>query len=111
MRSGTTTTTENRIAGIAHVNLWPAMLLFVVLGFAPARAQDDPDYRGTAEQQIACTGDAFRICWNAIPVVDRIVACLRSNRSQLSPACRAVFDQDSPRYSRRLRRHHRRDQS
>ena len=49
-------------------------------------------YRGTMEQQMACTPDVWRLCGAAIPDVDRIVACLRSNTPQLSPGCRAVFD-------------------
>ena len=49
-------------------------------------------YQGTMEQQMACTPDVWRLCGAAIPDVDRIVACLRSNAPQLSAGCRAVFD-------------------
>jgi hypothetical protein len=49
-------------------------------------------YRGTMDQQMACTPDVWRLCGAAIPDVDRIVACLRSNTPQLSPGCRAVFE-------------------
>src|ERR1700760_3729441 len=49
-------------------------------------------YRGTMDQQMACTPDVWRLCGEAIPDVDRIVACLRANAPQLSPSCRAVFD-------------------
>jgi hypothetical protein len=45
----------------------------------------------TAEQQQACTGDAFRLCSSDIPDVDRITACMIRNKSQLSPPCRAHF--------------------
>jgi hypothetical protein len=45
----------------------------------------------TAEQQQACTGDAFRLCSSDIPDVDRITACMIRNKSQLSPPCRAQF--------------------
>lgn len=71
----------------------------IVLGFAatiaglaavtPASAQE---YRGTWEQQMACTPDVWRLCSNEVPDVGRIVACLQSNTSQLSNRCRAVFD-------------------
>ena len=50
------------------------------------------EYRGTLEQQMACTPDVFRLCGAAMPDVNRIVACLRQNTPQLSGACRAVFD-------------------
>jgi len=46
---------------------------------------------GTPEQRQACTGDVFRLCSSDIPNVDRIVACLKRQRTSLSPACQAVF--------------------
>ena len=49
------------------------------------------EYRGTADQQASCTPDVFRLCWSEVPDVSRIVGCLKSNRAQLSPGCRAVF--------------------
>jgi hypothetical protein len=51
--------------------------------------------RGTMEQQMACTPDVWRLCGDRIPDVDRIVACLKQNRPQLSDACRAVFATDN----------------
>ena len=57
----------------------------------PAVAQEN---RGTMEQQMACTPDVFRLCGDQIPDVNRIVACLRQNTSQLSRPCRAVFEPD-----------------
>jgi hypothetical protein len=55
----------------------------------PASSQE---YRGTMEQQMACTPDVWRLCGDAIPDVNRIVACLRQNKPQLSGGCRAVFE-------------------
>jgi hypothetical protein len=46
---------------------------------------------GTEAQRQACTPDVFRLCSSSIPSVDRIVACLKTNRAKLSPACSAVF--------------------
>jgi hypothetical protein len=55
------------------------------------------EYRGTWEQQRACTPDVWRLCSAQIPDVGRIVACLRQNTPQLSDQCRAVFAQgDAP---------------
>jgi len=45
----------------------------------------------TAEQQQACSGDAFRLCSSEIPDVDRITACMIRNKSQLSAGCRVFF--------------------
>jgi len=50
------------------------------------------EYRGTWEQQMACTPDVWRLCSDQIPDASRIVACLRANTPQLSNNCRAVFE-------------------
>jgi hypothetical protein len=68
-------------------------LAFVIGGglgaVAPAPSQE---YRGTWEQQMACTPDVWRLCGDQIPDVGRIVTCLRQNTPQLSNDCRAVFE-------------------
>jgi hypothetical protein len=56
---------------------------------APASSQE---YRGTWEQQMACTPDVWRLCGDKVPDVGRIVACLQQNTPQLSSGCRAVFE-------------------
>jgi hypothetical protein len=50
----------------------------------------------TPEQQQACTPDAFRLCGNAIPDVDRVTACMIARKSQLSPGCRVYFRSPEP---------------
>ena len=50
----------------------------------------------TAEQRQACTGDAFRVCGDAIPDRERVTACMIKNRSQLGAACRAVMARYRP---------------
>jgi hypothetical protein len=55
----------------------------------PASSQE---YRGTFEQQMACTPDVFRLCSEHMPDASRIVGCLRRNTAQLSNPCRAVFE-------------------
>jgi hypothetical protein len=47
----------------------------------------------TTEERQACIGDAFRVCWSAIPNRDQVFHCLLDNRSRLNPACRVVMDQ------------------
>jgi hypothetical protein len=51
------------------------------------------DYRGTSDQRISCTPDAFRLCAGYIPDGAKVENCLRQNVSNLSPACRSVFGQ------------------
>ena len=53
------------------------------------------EYRGTMEQQMACTPDVWRLCSDQIPDVGRITACLQQNTPQLSSACRAVFQSNN----------------
>ena len=45
----------------------------------------------TAEQEQACTSDAFRLCSSDIPDVDRVTACMVRRKAELSPPCRAQF--------------------
>jgi hypothetical protein len=51
------------------------------------------DYRGTSDQRMSCTPDAFRLCAGYIPDGAKVENCLRQNLSNLSPACRSVFSQ------------------
>jgi hypothetical protein len=60
--------------------------------FSPAVAEE---YRGTWEQQMACTPDVWRLCGDQIPDAGRIVTCLRQNTPQLSNNCRAVFESNA----------------
>ena len=45
----------------------------------------------TEEERQACEADAFRLCGQAIPDQERVKACLITNMSRLSPACRRMF--------------------
>jgi hypothetical protein len=47
------------------------------------------------EQQMACTPDVWRLCFDQIPDVNRITVCLRQNTPQLSGACRSVFESNA----------------
>ena len=55
---------------------------------------------GTAEERSACTGDVFRLCSSEIPNADRIIACLKSKKANLSAGCRSVFDRPVPHSAR-----------
>ena len=57
-----------------------------------ASAQEN---RGTPEQRAACMPDAFRLCAGYIPDPTRVEHCLRQNKSDLSDACRSVFEQSA----------------
>lgn len=70
-------------------------ILGLVLAIGGAQAASAQDYRGTWQQQQACTPDVWRLCGSQIPDVTRIVACLQRNMPSLSEGCRAVFESDS----------------
>jgi hypothetical protein len=74
---------------ISRACLMLAMALSVLLLPGAAQAY-------TPEQQQACTGDAFRLCGDAIPDVDRVTVCMIRNRSELSPGCRVYFRSPEP---------------
>ncbi len=47
----------------------------------------------TTEERNACIGDAFRVCWAAIPNRDDVFHCLLDNRTRLNADCRAIMEQ------------------
>jgi hypothetical protein len=73
--------------------LIPVMSLACGVAFQNAALAQE--YRGTLQQQLACTPDVFRLCGEQIPDTNRIVACLRQNTPQLSDPCRAVFESNA----------------
>jgi hypothetical protein len=71
------------------------LALSVGAAVATQTAASAEEYRGTFEQQMACTPDVFRLCGAQIPDTNRIVACLRENTPQLSGPCRSVFESNA----------------
>ena len=65
------------------------------------RPQAARAHAGSDAEQRACTPDVFRLCMTAIPDEDAIVACLKSKRTLLSPACADVFNDPPPTRGRR----------
>jgi hypothetical protein len=70
----------------------PIQALAVLLCATTASAQEN---RGTPEQRAACAPDAIRFCVGYIPDPTRVEYCLRQNMSDLSGACRDVFEQSA----------------
>jgi hypothetical protein len=71
--------------------VWLALSIGGIVVQNAACAED----RGTFAQQMACTPDVWRLCFDQIPDVNRITACLRQNTPQLSGSCRAVFESNA----------------
>jgi len=72
-----------------------ALGVALAIGGMAAMGAAAEEYRGTMEQQMACTPDVWRLCSDQIPDVNRIVACLQQNSPQLSSGCRAVFQSNN----------------
>ena len=70
----------------------PIQTLAVLLCATTASAQEN---RGTPEQRAACAPDAFRFCVGYLPDPTGVEYCLRQNMSDLSGACRSVFEQSA----------------
>jgi len=69
-----------------------ALTLGFVLSISTVATSSSFAYSAKARQM--CTGDAFRLCSSEIPDIARIIVCMRRNKANLSPGCRAVVDQE-----------------
>jgi hypothetical protein len=49
-------------------------------------------FEGTPQEQAACRPDVQKHCKEFIPDTFRILACLQSNRTRISRACRTVLE-------------------
>ena len=72
-------------------NLRLAFVVIVAASFGNAFAVAQEN-RGTPEQRAACAPDAFRLCASYIPDATNVETCLRQRKSDLSDACRSVFE-------------------
>ena len=76
------------------------MKIAVPLGFALAFAVALPCFAAPQDvtpelRQLAldnCTGDAVRLCPQALTDEGQAVSCMATKRPQLSPSCRVVYD-------------------
>lgn len=67
-----------------------AVAIFLVLGASAAAAKDHLTKVSTADK-VACMPDAMKLCRDAVPDVNRVLACFGKNRDKLSEGCRAVL--------------------
>jgi hypothetical protein len=64
---------------------------FLCVSLSTAQAQVVSKYHITAEEQAACQVDATTLCSSVFPDEDALIACMRSNVTNLSPVCRKTF--------------------
>jgi hypothetical protein len=67
-----------------------AVLLAAMCLPASAYCQSVGHAEITAEEQRACGPDVVRLCGDMLPDVSRVLGCMKSKRSQVSPACTKV---------------------
>lgn len=73
----------------AHGLIWTAQFtMAIVLASVSAHAA------GREDQASACKNDVFRLCFLDIPNEKLMTECLESKLNQLSPKCRAMFEDD-----------------
>jgi hypothetical protein len=77
-------------------------IALVAASLCPTTA-DAQENRGTREQRAACAPDAFRLCAGYIPDPTGAEDCQRQNKSDLSDACRSVFEQSAGPVASRVR--------
>jgi hypothetical protein len=77
-----------------RINILRRTSLSAVLVLAVSTLATSQSFAFSAEAQQMCTGDAFRLCAGEMPSIPRITACIRKNKSNLTPACRAVLDKE-----------------
>jgi len=66
--------------------------LALTLALTVSAAASSSGFAFPSEAREQCTGDAFRLCASEIPSIPKITACMRKNKANLSPGCRAVMD-------------------
>jgi hypothetical protein len=86
---------EKKGPGMRAQRVVLSLVVMIAAGIAAAGSAFSEEYRGTYEQQMACTPDVWRLCFDQIPDVNRITACLRQNTPQLSDPCRSVFESNA----------------
>jgi len=67
--------------------------LALVLSGLPSAAF--AEFKPSAELRSVCMSDAFKLCGEHLPNMDRILTCMQAKKSEASPRCRAQFDAES----------------
>ena len=78
----------SKICTVRNIGLSLAVLL------TASAAATSQSFAFSAQAQSACSSDAFRLCAGDIPSIPKITACIRRNKSNLSPGCRTVLEQE-----------------
>ena len=85
-----------------HMKLAAAAIILIACGSASSFAQAQQGvqlpnpfqglFKGTPQEQAACSPDASKYCQSAGSDELRVLSCLQRNRQQISTACRRVLE-------------------
>lgn len=67
------------------------LLTLAATDLASAKQMSDKE-RMRAQAEHLCYNDVQKLCSDAIPDEDKVKACMKVHRAQLSPGCRKVFE-------------------
>ena len=67
-----------------------AVAILLMLGVSATTAKDQA-IKVSSAQKAACMPDAMKLCRDAVPNVQNVLACFGRNRDKLSRGCRAVL--------------------
>jgi len=70
---------------------WKLTSACVVVSLVFAASSSPSFAVGEAEARAACTGDVFRYCVSSLGSLERIISCLKQQRSHISKPCQAVM--------------------
>lgn len=55
------------------------------------RAEEEHSFWWRARAQAACMTDVFRLCRSAMPHEDKVTACMKDKKQQVSAECAAFY--------------------
>ncbi len=73
---------------ISVIALITSIAMMLLSAITPSVAQSGP----TPQEQMACRGDASRLCAGDVGKPQRMNTCLRENKGKLSDSCRKVVE-------------------
>lgn len=72
------------------IRLLMGIALLAALTAGAEASSSGPSLRD--QQQAACYDDVQRLCANAMPDVDKVMACMKPKKAVVSAKCRALWD-------------------
>jgi hypothetical protein len=68
-----------------------SMTIAALVAVTATASADEPTIRVSASAKAACLPDAMRLCRDAVPNVQNVLACFGQNRDKISKRCMTVL--------------------